>query len=139
MTGRMYPAVAGLSHAAVVVTDLERAERFYVDLLGLEVLARHQDAAGRPRSIWVRLEGEAFLAIERGAPEAARRVDAGAGHHCLALRVAARDRDAWRERLAQAAIEIERSSDYTLYFRDPDGTLVALSHWPEPVRRDAAV
>jgi hypothetical protein len=79
------------------------------------------------------------LAIERGAPEAARRVDAGAGHHCLALRVAAADRGAWQQRLAQGSIEIERASDYSLYFRDPDGALVALSHWPEPVRGDAAV
>lgn len=139
MSGRMYPAVVGLSHAAVVVSDLAPAERFYMELLGLRLLTRHADAAGRPRSLWVALEGEAFLAIELGDEQAARRADAGAGHHCLALRITAEEREAWRARLAEHGVRVERESDFTMYFRDPDGSLVALSHWPEPRRRDAAV
>ena len=36
----------------------------------------------------------------------------------------------WRARLAAAGCPVERESAFTLYVRDPDGALVALSHHP---------
>jgi catechol 2,3-dioxygenase-like lactoylglutathione lyase family enzyme len=148
-------------HIAVVVSDLARAEAFYSGVLGLPVLRRHDDAAGRPRAVWLGLRGEAeadgFLALERsdataaapdatagtpdataaapdataGTPDAATRADAAPGWHCVALGIARADRDTWRARLAAAGHPVERESAYTLYARDPDGALVALSHWPD--------
>lgn len=119
-------------HLAVVVSDLERAERFYAGTLGLPVERRWSDEAGRPRSVWLALDGGAFLAVERGDPALAPRADAAPGWHCVALSIAAGEREAWRARLAAAGHPVERESAYTLYARDPDGQLVALSHWPEP-------
>jgi hypothetical protein len=49
----------------------------------------------------------------------------------VALAVARAEREAWRARLAAAGHPVERESAYTLYVRDPDGALVALSHWPD--------
>lgn len=121
-----------LHHLAVVVADLGRAERFYVGVLGLLVLARHEDTEGRPRSVWVALGEGAFLAIERAAAEGPRRGDEAPGLHCVALGIAADDRAAWREKLVAAGHPIERASPFTLYTRDPDGVLVALSHHPTP-------
>ena len=50
----------------------------------------------------------------------------------VALGIAAPARAAWIGRLAAAGHPIERSTAFTIYTRDPDGCLVALSHHPVP-------
>lgn len=119
-----------LHHLAVLTADLDRAEAFYAGVLGLAVARRWADDQGRPRSVWLELEGGAFLAIERAT--ATGREEGAPGWHCVALAIGASSREAWRARLAGAGVPVERESAFTLYARDPDGTLVALSHWPTP-------
>jgi catechol 2,3-dioxygenase-like lactoylglutathione lyase family enzyme len=121
----------GLHHLALRTAHLERSEKFYVDVLGLPVLRRFAHADGTPRSVWVDLGDGAFLALEvtsTGSP----RGDDDPGWHCVALRIAQSEREAWRARVSAAGHPVERESDYTLYLRDPDGGLVALSHYPKP-------
>lgn len=122
-------------HVAVVVRDLARSEGFYAGVLGLPVVRRWEDEAGRPRSVWLGLGGGAFLAVEL-APEGMRegggaKADGAPGWHCVALAIEASERAGLRERLAAAGFPVERESAFTLYARDPDGALVALSHFPE--------
>lgn len=124
------PAVLGTSHVAVVTHDLHASERFYVGALGLPVLVRYEDEAGKHRSTWVGLDG-AFLALERASLTGPQRDDAAPGLHCLALRIRSSERNAWRTHLASLGIVIERESKFSLYVRDPDGVLVGLSHYPE--------
>jgi len=116
-------------HLAVCVSDLGRAERFYVEILGLPVLRRHLRADGAERAVWLDL-GDTFLALERveGGP---RRADDSAGWHCVALAIPVSARGAWIAHLTAHGVPIERRSDYTLYLRDPDGALVGLSHYPD--------
>lgn len=121
-------------HHAILVSDLETAETFYGGVLGLAVKKRWLDKKGRPRSIWYELGGETFLAIElhggsRERPE--RGSSRKLGHHCFALAIRADERDAWLSRLAAANVEIEKASEFSLYFRDPEGNQIALSHWPQ--------
>ena len=147
MTGEPREPLA-LHHLAVVVGDIERAEVFYTQVLGLRALRRWDDAMGRPRSVWMGLGRGAFLAIEKAGekprtsvPEGGfaalcpqppgGRTDTEPGWHCVALAIAPEDRSAWRDRLAAAGVRIERESPYTLYLRDPDGNLIGLSHYPE--------
>jgi hypothetical protein len=120
-------------HLAVVVRDLDRAERFYGGVLGLPVQKRWPDASGAPRSIWFTLGAGAFLAVER-APEGAPARPEGdsPGWHCVALGIPPSAREAFRARLARAGFPVERESAFTLYARDPEGNLVALSHYPDP-------
>ena len=113
-------------HLAVVVADLGRAEAFYGGLLGLPVIRRQEG-----RSVWLGLEGGAFLAIEQAGADEPRRADAAPGWHCVALAIARAEREAWRARAAAAGHPVERESEWTLYLRDPDGNLVALSHHPD--------
>jgi catechol 2,3-dioxygenase-like lactoylglutathione lyase family enzyme len=75
-----------------------------------------------------------FLAIERAATLAPTRADDAPGHHCVALKIAEKERAEWRERLETAGHPVERESPYSMYFRDPDGNLLALSHYPEERR-----
>lgn len=124
------PAVLGTSHVAVVTRDLDASERFYVGVLGLPVLVRYEDEVGKHRSTWVGLDG-AFLALERASADGPTRADAAPGLHCLALRIRAADRNAWRAHLGALGLPIERESKFSVYVRDPDGVLVGLSHYPE--------
>lgn len=123
-------------HIAVVVRDLERALTFYEGALGLSVIRRLSDAAGRPRAVWLELGGGAFLAVELAA-EAERagdraKADGAPGWHCVALAIPRSEREAFRARLAAAGFPVERESAFTLYTRDPEGSLIGLSHYPDP-------
>ena len=120
-----------LHHLAITVADLALAERFYAGVLGLPVERRWADAAGSPRSIWLGLGGGAFLAVERHHGDAEARAGDRPGWHCVALGIAPDARASWRARLAEAGFPVERESDFTLYVRDPESNLVALSHYPE--------
>jgi glyoxylase I family protein len=127
------PGPPRVHHLAVVVRDLDRAEAFYGGVIGLPVERRWADEAGSPRSVWLSLGGGAFLAVERapaGLP--ARPAPDLPGWHCVALAIPVDEREAWRARLAAAGSPVERESPFTLYTRDPEGNLVALSHYPHP-------
>ncbi|WP_437551906.1 VOC family protein [Sorangium sp. So ce367] len=130
----MSGTVASLSvhHLAVVVRDLVRAEAFYAGVLGLPVVRRWTDEAGAPRSVWLELGGGAFLAVERAGAAEPMRADEAPGWHCVALGITPSEREAWRRRLAAGGVIVERESAYTMYARDPDGNVVALSHYPHP-------
>ena len=128
------PSIRGVNHLAVLVSDLQRAEAFYLELLGLLLVKRHYEQDGRHRSTWVALDATVFLALELqpASAQAAAPLSSRLGHHCVALAVTLEDRLQWRSRLEAAGVAIERETNYTFYFRDPDGTLLALSHYPEP-------
>lgn len=119
-------------HLAIVARDLDLAEAFYCGVLGLPVMKRWDDEES-PRSVWLALGGGAFLAVERAAAGGPKRVDAAPGWHCVALTISVGARAAWRARLVEARVAIERESPFSIYMRDPEGNLVALSHWPDAV------
>jgi catechol 2,3-dioxygenase-like lactoylglutathione lyase family enzyme len=124
--------VEGLHHVALQCADLERCEAFYREVLGLPLLRRWPGEGGGDRSIWLST-GTGFLALER----ASRPVEEGpfedtpAGWHVVALAIARADRRSWEGRLAAAGVRLARRSPFSLFFRDPEGNRVALSHWPE--------
>ncbi len=118
-------------HLAVVVRDLGRAERFYVDLLGLKVLRRWQDEAGAPRSFWCELAHGAFLAVEKASDDLPAKADKTVGWHCLALGIAPNEREALADKLGKAGHPVVRETGFTFYVRDPDDNLVGFSHYPQ--------
>lgn len=130
------PRIRGTHHVAIVTAELGAAERFYLDVLGLPLKARHHRSDGVHRATWVELGEGTFLALELGEPGEGRK-DAAPGLHCLALGIDRADRETWRDRLAAAGFPVERETAFTLYVRDPAGVLVGLSHHPAAIGADA--
>jgi len=125
--------VHGFHHLAIQVRDLETAASFYEKVLGLEEQARHLRPDGSLRSIWLSLEGGGFLALEacKGELQPAPFRSDRPGLHLLALRIDREARARAVEELARAGVAIEHQTRWTVYFRDPEGNRIALSHHPE--------
>jgi catechol 2,3-dioxygenase-like lactoylglutathione lyase family enzyme len=124
----------GLHHAAIQCADLASCERFYREVLGLEVLRRWPRPGGGDRSVWLSAGGGSFVALERasGEPRAGDGWrDGAAGYHLLALRITPSERAGWEARLAARGVPVAHRTRFTLYLRDPEGNRVGLSHWPE--------
>jgi catechol 2,3-dioxygenase-like lactoylglutathione lyase family enzyme len=117
-----------LIETSAYVDDLDRAERFYRDVLGLEPIGKE---AGR--HVFFRV-GDGVLLLFNAEetlkgltlpPHGAK----GPGH--FALGISADSYDAWRERLEAHGVAIEKEMDWprggrSLYFRDPAGNSVEL-------------
>ena len=130
----MAPQVHGHHHLAIQVKNLAKAERFYVDILGLKVTKRWPSEDGKSeRSVWLSVgAGEEFLALEAcdaDRPPTPFR-DPHGGLHLLALRIDVKDREAWERKLASKNVEIVHRTRWTLYVRDPEGNRLGLSHFP---------
>ncbi len=124
-----------LHHLAIQVRDLEGTVRWYREMLELPLLREWRDDAGAMRSVWLGLSGEAFLALERGSqrpPGEGDPSEAGrAGYHLAALRIHPSERRHWEQRLGERGVPIEHRTRWTIYFRDPEGNRIGLSHHPD--------
>jgi catechol 2,3-dioxygenase-like lactoylglutathione lyase family enzyme len=114
---------------AIYADDLDRAEAFYRDVLGLPVLGKE---AGR--HVFFRVgTGSVLLAFNatttlRGDVLPAHGAR-GPGH--FALGIAAASLEAWKQRLTNHGVAVEQEVTWprggrSLYFRDPAGNAVEL-------------
>jgi catechol 2,3-dioxygenase-like lactoylglutathione lyase family enzyme len=108
-------------HLAFRTRDLVRLERFYTDLLGLSIARRDDE-----RSVWLRAGGTILMleridAEEPCVPEGSREL--------VAFAIEEADAARWRRTLAARDVAIEQETAFTIYFRDPDGRRIALSHY----------
>lgn len=118
----------GILETALYVADLDAAERFYGEVIGLERIARVEGrhvffacGAGllllfRPDKTVEPPSNPAMPVPPHGAK--------GPGHACFKAKPV--DMDAWRGHLEGAGIEIEADFRWpngarSIYFRDPDG------------------
>jgi catechol 2,3-dioxygenase-like lactoylglutathione lyase family enzyme len=119
----------------IYVDDLDAAERFYHDVLGLEVLSRMPG-----RQVFFVCGDAVFLVFDRSATSAVEGVvngariprhgTTGAGH--VAFAATDEEITAWRRRLAEAGVAIESEVRWprggrSIYFRDPAGNSVELA------------
>jgi catechol 2,3-dioxygenase-like lactoylglutathione lyase family enzyme len=119
----------GVVETALYADDLDRAERFYADVLGLAVIGResgrHVFFAVGPATVLLLFNPAATQAGEALPAHGAR----GPGH--AALGIAADELDIWRARLLAHGVAIEQETVWprggrSLYFRDPAGNLLEL-------------
>jgi glyoxylase I family protein len=119
-----------LHHLAVGSPDVERLASFYTQFFGLLESARHLDAAGALRSIWLDLGG-ATLMIERTSTPAHYVEGVGSGPFLMAFRISKEERSELEGLLEARGYRIESRTASTSYTRDVDGNRVAFSHHPE--------
>jgi catechol 2,3-dioxygenase-like lactoylglutathione lyase family enzyme len=118
--------VKRLDHFGVDVANLARAERFYVDVLGMSVQMR------LPDQILLRYDDGAcalFLVADRTPGDPEQIIDPlGKSHH--AFEVSYEDLGAARRRFAELAVPHHAPIDWgdhdCVYFLDPDGNLLEL-------------
>ncbi len=124
-------------HLAIQCADLSRCEAFYREVLGLPVLRRWPRDGGGDRSVWLAVGDGAgsFLALERAdaAPEPNPWRDGKAGLHLVALRIEPGARRDWEDRLDAAGVLVVHRTRWTIYFHDPEGNRIGLSHHPHDV------
>ena len=127
--------ISHVLESCLYATDLDAAERFYVDVLGLE---RYSAAAGR--HVFFRVGDGMFLLFNpaRTSGEPSRVNGAivpahgatGPGHVAFAIPDA--EIPTWRAKLEAAGVEIESEVTWprggrSLYVRDPAGNCVELA------------
>jgi catechol 2,3-dioxygenase-like lactoylglutathione lyase family enzyme len=117
-----------LVEAAIYVNDLDKAESFYRDVLGLNVIGKEPG-----RHIFLRVGASVLLVFQPDETIKGTTVPAhgarGPGH--VALGVAKETLVEWRCRLDEHRVPIEMEMDWprggkSLYFRDPAGNSVEL-------------
>ncbi len=128
-------SITGLHHITLVTADAQRNVDFYTRVLGLRLIKTtvnfddpgsyhlyYADAVGTPGTVVTFFE---WPRANRGRP------GIGGTHH-VALRVA--DRDAllrWKRRLTDLGVHVRGAYDRhyftSLYFRDPDGTILEIA------------
>jgi catechol 2,3-dioxygenase-like lactoylglutathione lyase family enzyme len=121
--------IIAVVETGVYADDLDRAEAFYRDVLGLEVMGRERGhhvffGVGQASMLLV-FKADATLKGDLLPAHGAR----GPGHFALGIR--ADDLSAWRARLAAHGVEVEKEVEWprggrSLYFRDPAGNAVEL-------------
>ena len=137
MTKQSLPATAppdAILEAALYAADLDAAERFYGNLLGLERIARVGE-----RHVFYRVGAGVLLIFN---PSETRKPPnnpdlpvpphgaGGAGHFCFAVDGEALD--GWRARLQAAGVVIEADFYWpngarSIYFRDPAGNSLEMA------------
>ena len=116
-----------IHHLALRTRDLPKLRAFYVDVVGLLVL---EEETGR--SVWLDAGGTIVM-LER-ATDSEPEVPAGS-RDLVAFSLLPEDESRFEARLASQQIAIEARTDFTLYFRDPDGRRVGVSHYVPSSRK----
>ena len=122
---------AGILETVLYAKDLDAAETFYGDVLGLDPFARVPG-----RHLFYRCGDQVLLIFNPNATRVPPAVGAlpvpphgtlGPGHVCF--RATAAELDAWVRRLTAKAVSIEADFEWprggrSIYFRDPAGNCI---------------
>lgn len=129
------PVLKAVLETSLYVDDLDRASRFYEDVLGLSRIIEG-DARIRAYSVGGR---SVLLLFKRGASNCTTQLPFGtmgphdgSGPLHVAFAIPAAELAYWEARLAEKKINIESTVRWprggtSLYFRDPDNHLVELA------------
>jgi len=131
-----------VTHVPIVVSDQERALRFYTDVLGLEKRADYQ-LPGNPRWLTVAPKGQdieliLFQGTYRVDPRAPPEAGSGGNHWVFKTDDCRKDFEILRARGVKFKdpAPVEANYGIAAYFTDPDGNhLTLLESSPAPPRK----
>ena len=118
-----------MSELVLEVVDLEAAERFYAEVLGLPVVERWPDR----EAIWVMAGDRTRIGLWR--PQVGLAGGRGGIHVHFAMHLAEADYDAAVVRLREHGLDVEEhrfggyADSRAAYADDPDGNVVELWTW----------
>jgi catechol 2,3-dioxygenase-like lactoylglutathione lyase family enzyme len=121
--------VTGVSELVLEVVDLDAAEHFYSQILGLPVVDRWTDR----EAVWVMAGDRTRIGLWR--PQVGLAGGRGGIHVHFAMHLSEDDYDAAVERLRSHGLDVEETSFETkepsrsVYVDDPDGNVVELWTW----------
>lgn len=125
----------GVLESALYCDDLDAAQRFYQEILGLAVISRDPERhvffrCGEGVVLVFRPERTESVETRVGGAPIPRHGARGPGH--LAFRVEDDERDAWHRHLLDHGVSIESQVEWpgggwSLYFRDPAGNSLELA------------
>lgn len=128
-------AVSGIDHYNIATTDLERARRFYSEVLGL--VDGERPPFSRPGA-WMYLGSQAILHISTGRTPQTRKSDpfdhiAFRAEGLAEMRAKLASRDIYFEEFG-----VPDRNLHQIFFRDPDGTEIELVFSGDEARAAAA-
>ena len=122
-----------IEHVAIFVSDMGQADRFYGEMLGLDLVARRQ--FGSTKIAFYRVGNSLLELIQRAEPPK-EPISEGLGTRHVCFRV--RDMRAVWERLRTKGVEIPEPQELpggvkNVFLKDPDGTSIELWEGPSPL------
>ena len=118
----------GIHHWSVVVSDMERAVKFYSDVLGLqeiEIPSTFKPAGAKVR--WFQLGNQHIHLMPSPQPDAL-----GPRHIALEIEDAQAGRDYFKDRGIAFTEELLIPGADRFVITDPDGNRIELIEWQEP-------
>ncbi len=128
------PKITGILETVLYVSDIDRAERFYLEVMGLTQIGKEPG-----RHVFFRV-GSGVLLLFRA--ERTRRTTSlpphgadGEIHVCFTA--SPLEYESWKTRIADRGIALLQETEWprgrSFYFRDPDGNLLEIADadiWP---------
>ncbi len=117
--------ISALHHIAIKVCSLKKSREFYEKVFGWSVFDVKTDEHQSPRAYWYKL-GEVIFMIETGG----KLLTLGAeSKGVIAFTISKSEREKFLRHLKNLNISITHESEFSIYFNDPDGNRLALSHY----------
>lgn len=132
-------ALQGIHHITGITDDVNRADEFYGEALGLRLIKKsvNQDDPDTLHYFWGSYDGKTIKPHSDltlfGWPNSRRMAAGGAGqtHHIAFRAKDAEEQLAWREHLLSMGLQVspvmDRSYFKSIYFRAPDGLLLEIA------------
>ena len=124
--------ISGLHHAMLTVSDLERSNNFYADLLGLKTFrALPDDGVAGAKVIFSLPDGNYFGIVQHSLGDHSRFNEMRTGLDHVSFTVNAEELTAWQQRFAEAGIPSSEpapaaSGELVIVVRDPDNIQIQI-------------
>jgi len=124
--------ISGLHHAMLTVSDLERSNTFYADLLGLKTFrAIPDDGIAGAKVIFSFPDGNYFGIVQHALGDHRRFDEMRTGLDHISFTVSAQELASWQQRFAEAGIPSSEpapaaSGELVIVVRDPDNIQIQI-------------